>query len=175
MSENPNLLPEVKEHYGRVRNYIDGDFVESTSTRFGEVVNPATAKVIAEVPMSTKEEVTAAVDAAAQRAFERAKDILIFHRKRECISKFEISLEGDNVDNLRKHLSYPYFVDLDRSCFEMLWENAKRRPPGDDFFEGFLLAASGQMEEGLMRMGMDDFPRDQLSTFKKACDIHNIT
>ncbi len=64
MSDNKNLLPVVKEHYGRMRNYIDGEFVESTSDRAGDVINPATAEVIATVPLSTKDEVTTAVDAA---------------------------------------------------------------------------------------------------------------
>ncbi|MFH2009987.1 MAG: CoA-acylating methylmalonate-semialdehyde dehydrogenase [bacterium] len=73
MSDNPNLLPVVKEHYGKVRNYIDGELVESTSTRVGEVINPATAEVIATVPLSTKAEVTAAVD-AAQDIFEEWRE-----------------------------------------------------------------------------------------------------
>ncbi len=73
MSDNTTLLPVVKEHYGRVRNYIDGELVQSDSPREGEVTNPATAEVIATVPMSTKEEVTAAVD-AAQDIFEEWRE-----------------------------------------------------------------------------------------------------
>ena len=73
MSDNKNLLPVVKEHYGRMRNYVDGEFVESTSDRNGEVINPATAEVIATVPLSTKAEVTAAVD-AAQDIFEEWRE-----------------------------------------------------------------------------------------------------
>ncbi|MFC1611519.1 aldehyde dehydrogenase family protein, partial [Myxococcota bacterium] len=68
-----NVLPEVKEHYGRVKNYIDGEWVESKSARTQEVVNPATGKPIAEVPMSTVAEVEAAVS-AAEEVFEEWRE-----------------------------------------------------------------------------------------------------
>ncbi len=68
MSDNAHLLPEVKAQYGRVLNYIDGDFEPSESSRSLPVINPATGEPIAEVPMSTRDETIAAVD-AAQEAF----------------------------------------------------------------------------------------------------------
>jgi len=46
-------------------NYWNGSFVPSTSERSLEVENPSTGKVISRVPLSTLEEVRAAVDAAA--------------------------------------------------------------------------------------------------------------
>jgi malonate-semialdehyde dehydrogenase (acetylating)/methylmalonate-semialdehyde dehydrogenase len=73
MSQNPNLLPEVEKNYGRVKNYIDGEFVESNSERTKDVINPATTEVIASVPMSTKSEVEQAVD-AAHEAFEEWRE-----------------------------------------------------------------------------------------------------
>ena len=36
------LLPEVKRYYGRVKNYIDGEWVDSLSTDVLDVTNPAT-------------------------------------------------------------------------------------------------------------------------------------
>ncbi|MCW4456054.1 CoA-acylating methylmalonate-semialdehyde dehydrogenase [Flavobacterium sp. MXW15] len=51
-----------------VKLLIDGRFVESTSTQWREVVNPATQAVLARVPFATPAEVDAAVD-AARRAF----------------------------------------------------------------------------------------------------------
>jgi len=50
-----------------LKNYIGGEWVESQG-RLVDVVNPATQKVIGRVPISTKEELDSAVD-AAQEAF----------------------------------------------------------------------------------------------------------
>jgi malonate-semialdehyde dehydrogenase (acetylating) / methylmalonate-semialdehyde dehydrogenase len=64
----PALLAEPQKSYGKLRNYIGGNWVESRSTDVRDVVNPATGKVIAQVPYSTPEEVTEAVQ-VAQAAF----------------------------------------------------------------------------------------------------------
>jgi malonate-semialdehyde dehydrogenase (acetylating)/methylmalonate-semialdehyde dehydrogenase len=53
----------------RCKNYIDGAWVDSESADVGAVVNPATAEVLAEVPMSTGPDVDAAI-AAANEAFD---------------------------------------------------------------------------------------------------------
>ena len=68
-----NTLPVLKEHYGRVQNYYDGEFVDSDSDRSLDVINPATGGVIGEVPMSTRDEVTEVVD-AAQDAYEEWRE-----------------------------------------------------------------------------------------------------
>ncbi len=47
---------------------IDGEFVESRSTQWRDVVNPATQQLLARVPLATADEVAAAV-AAAKAAF----------------------------------------------------------------------------------------------------------
>ncbi|WP_068635072.1 CoA-acylating methylmalonate-semialdehyde dehydrogenase [Thauera butanivorans] len=52
-----------------VKLLINGEFVESRTTEWRDVVNPATQQVLARVPMATAEEVDAAV-AAARKAFE---------------------------------------------------------------------------------------------------------
>lgn len=52
----------------RIPLLIDGAFVESRTTQWRDVVNPATQAVLARVPLATPEEVAAAV-AAAQAAF----------------------------------------------------------------------------------------------------------
>ncbi|MBN2150093.1 MAG: aldehyde dehydrogenase family protein, partial [Candidatus Lokiarchaeota archaeon] len=51
-----------------LKNYIGGKFVESKATTFLDAMNPAKDEPIAKVPMSTKDEVAAAV-AAAKAAF----------------------------------------------------------------------------------------------------------
>ncbi len=59
-----NYIPELKEHYGRLRNYVDGDFVEPKTSETLEVMDPAKDRAIAEVPLSTAKDVDDAVQAA---------------------------------------------------------------------------------------------------------------
>ncbi len=54
--------------FGTLKNYIDGDWVESKSDTLLDVTNPATGAAIAKVPLSTAAEVEAAI-AAAKDAF----------------------------------------------------------------------------------------------------------
>ncbi|HID89984.1 MAG TPA: CoA-acylating methylmalonate-semialdehyde dehydrogenase [Anaerolineae bacterium] len=58
--------------YGTLKNYIDGEWVESSGETL-EVGNPATGEVIARVPLSTPKEVDQAV-AAAKAAFEEWRE-----------------------------------------------------------------------------------------------------
>lgn len=53
----------------KLKNFINGEWVESTTARYDEVPNPATGEVLAEVPISTAEDFDKAV-AAAKKAFE---------------------------------------------------------------------------------------------------------
>jgi malonate-semialdehyde dehydrogenase (acetylating)/methylmalonate-semialdehyde dehydrogenase len=48
-----------------VQNYINGDWVTSSAREQQDVINPATAEVLARVPLSEKSEVARAVEAAA--------------------------------------------------------------------------------------------------------------
>lgn len=68
------LLSEVKSDYGRLKLYIDGEWVDSKSTNVIPITNPARDEVIAELPSATKEEIDMAVD-AAQRGFEKWRDV----------------------------------------------------------------------------------------------------
>lgn len=63
-----NDLNRAAAAVATVKLLIDGEFVESRSAHWREVVNPATQVVLARVPMATAEEVDAAV-AAGKRAF----------------------------------------------------------------------------------------------------------
>lgn len=58
------LLPEVQKHYGKLKFYINGSWVESESDLIYKDVNPATGEVIAEFPSATDSEIEAAIDAA---------------------------------------------------------------------------------------------------------------
>ena len=52
----------------KLQNFIDGEFVDSADGATEDVVNPANGEVIAQMPLSTEEDVDRAV-AAAKRAF----------------------------------------------------------------------------------------------------------
>jgi len=63
-----NLLKPLKEDYGTIKNYVDGEWVAPDTDRYLDIINPATAKSIGKVPMSTKADVDKAIQ-AAQDAF----------------------------------------------------------------------------------------------------------
>src|SRR3990172_2744779 len=60
----PTLLPEVKPSYGDLANFIGGEWRTPRATEWLEDANPANGRVIARVPLSTKEDVDEAVQAA---------------------------------------------------------------------------------------------------------------
>ncbi len=113
MANSSNVLPEVQKHYGRVKNYIGGEWVESESSQILDVVNPATAEVIAQVPLSTAAEVQRAID-AAQNAFRewretppltrarymfRLKDLM--EQRFEELARVLVQEEGKTIDEAR--------------------------------------------------------------------------
>jgi len=53
-----------------LKNYINGEWVDSTTTTFGDVWNPAKGEKIAQVPLGTREDVDAAVKAAKEAYWE---------------------------------------------------------------------------------------------------------
>ncbi|MCQ5377283.1 MAG: CoA-acylating methylmalonate-semialdehyde dehydrogenase [Candidatus Methanomethylicia archaeon] len=53
-----------------LKNYINGEWVPSSGTKTLDVVNPATLELLAKVPLSTKEDVDAAVKAAKEAFWE---------------------------------------------------------------------------------------------------------
>jgi len=59
--------------YGKLKNYIGGDWVASQSSEIQDVHNPATGEVIAQVPLSTVEEGNQAVT-AAKEAFQEWRE-----------------------------------------------------------------------------------------------------
>lgn len=58
-SANASTVPTIK-------NFIGGEWVESTSTEFIDVPNPSNGTIIARVPLATREETAAAIDNAAE-------------------------------------------------------------------------------------------------------------
>lgn len=49
----------------KLQNYIDGEWVNSSSSNVVDLINPAKGEVVGQVPMSTKDEVNGAIEAAA--------------------------------------------------------------------------------------------------------------
>ena len=62
------------------KNFINGQFLASSTTKFIDVPDPATNKIVTRVPESTKEEMQAAVD-AAKAAFPGWRKTTILHRQ----------------------------------------------------------------------------------------------
>src|SRR6476620_3106839 len=90
-------MTEATATYTKVRNYIDGKWIESKSAEWKEVINPATGETIALTPLSPVSEVDAAVEAAflAYREWRRtpAEDRI------QPLFKLKMLLE-DHVDDL---------------------------------------------------------------------------
>ncbi len=66
-------IVQEKNEIAVLKNYVNGEWVESESTRTLDVVNPATTEILARVPMSTKEEVDEAIQ-YARDAYEEWKE-----------------------------------------------------------------------------------------------------
>jgi malonate-semialdehyde dehydrogenase (acetylating)/methylmalonate-semialdehyde dehydrogenase len=64
-----------------LQNYIDGEWVESSSDDHLDVINPTTSEVLAQVPLSTVEEANEAVH-AAYLAFEEWRETTPYTRAR---------------------------------------------------------------------------------------------
>jgi malonate-semialdehyde dehydrogenase (acetylating) / methylmalonate-semialdehyde dehydrogenase len=86
-------------YYGKLKNYINGEWVDSKSTQLREVVNPATGTVIAHVPLSTKEEIDDAVN-AAHEAFRAWRETPPVVRSRYFF-KLQALLE-ENIESLSR-------------------------------------------------------------------------
>ncbi|WP_096188854.1 CoA-acylating methylmalonate-semialdehyde dehydrogenase [Evansella halocellulosilytica] len=71
----------IKNETNILKNYINGQWVHSTSKESLEIPNPATGEILAYVPISSKEDVDEAVK-AANKAFKTWKDVPVPKRAR---------------------------------------------------------------------------------------------
>ena len=60
------LMEEPIKEVLQLQNYINGEWVKSKSDQVIDVINPATQQLLACVPMSTRDEVNASVQAAKE-------------------------------------------------------------------------------------------------------------
>ena len=107
------ILEEPLKGEFKLKNYIGGEWVESGSDQVQDVMNPATQKVLARVPMSTRDEVNAAVRAAKEafpewrrtppltraRCFFRLKGLM--EENFEMLSRVQTMEHGKTIDESR--------------------------------------------------------------------------
>ncbi|MCC4311082.1 methylmalonate-semialdehyde dehydrogenase [Carnobacterium maltaromaticum] len=65
----------------RLKNYINGEWVNSQTSNYEDVLNPATKEIICQVPLSTKEDVEMATKASLA-AVEKWKNVAVPRRAR---------------------------------------------------------------------------------------------
>jgi len=108
-----NLLREVKSHYGDLKNYVGGTWRTPETSEWLEDTNPATGRVIARVPLSTKEDVDVAVQEALRawdvwretpplnraRYFFTLRDLM--ERHFEDLSRVVVQDMGKTIDEAR--------------------------------------------------------------------------
>jgi malonate-semialdehyde dehydrogenase (acetylating)/methylmalonate-semialdehyde dehydrogenase len=108
-----SILNEPIKEVLELKNYINGKWVKSASGKTLDVKNPATQQTIAKVPMSTKDEVNAAIAVAKEafpewrrtpplvraRAFFRLKELLEEHF--EELSRVQTMEHGKIIDESR--------------------------------------------------------------------------
>jgi len=82
-------LQAVAQAVPTVKLLIDGHFVESKTTEWKDVVNPATQQVLARVPFATPDELEAAI-ASAARAYRHWRTTPVGARKRVMLRLQEI-------------------------------------------------------------------------------------
>jgi malonate-semialdehyde dehydrogenase (acetylating)/methylmalonate-semialdehyde dehydrogenase len=68
------VLPEVEKHYGKLKNFMNGSWMDSASDQIYEDVNPATGEVIAEFASATESEIEQAIQ-AAQAALQKWREV----------------------------------------------------------------------------------------------------
>ena len=107
------ILEEPIKGVLELKNYINGEWMESKSDQVWDVVNPATQKLLARVPMSTKEEVLSAIQTAREafpewrrtppvaraRCLFRLKELL--EKNFERLSRIQTMEHGKTIDESR--------------------------------------------------------------------------
>jgi len=106
------LLEEPIKEVLKLKNYINGEWVDSKSTQVLDVINPATQKTMAKVPMSTKEEVNAAVQ-AAREAFPDWRRTTPLARTR-CLFRLKELME-ENFEELSRIQTMEHGKTIDES------------------------------------------------------------
>ncbi|MEM2227392.1 MAG: CoA-acylating methylmalonate-semialdehyde dehydrogenase [Candidatus Bathyarchaeia archaeon] len=108
-----SILEEPIKEVLTIKNYVNGEWQESKSEKILDVVNPATQKVLAKVPVSTREEFDEAVKAALEafpkwsetpplaraRLLMRLKELM--EERFEELSRIQTMEHGKTIDESR--------------------------------------------------------------------------
>jgi malonate-semialdehyde dehydrogenase (acetylating)/methylmalonate-semialdehyde dehydrogenase len=77
----------------KVKNFVNGNWVESCTEKYDEVPNPATGETMAYIPISTREDLDEAV-AVAQEAFKTWKRMAVPKRARILFKYQQLLIEN---------------------------------------------------------------------------------
>ncbi|MFC1938344.1 CoA-acylating methylmalonate-semialdehyde dehydrogenase [Chloroflexota bacterium] len=106
------ILEEPIEEPLILKNYIKGEWVESESDQILDIMNPATQKTLAKVPMSTKDEVNLAVK-TAREAFPDWRRTTPLARAR-CLFRLKELME-ENFEELSRIQTMEHGKTIDES------------------------------------------------------------
>jgi malonate-semialdehyde dehydrogenase (acetylating)/methylmalonate-semialdehyde dehydrogenase len=81
MWKNIGLVRKNFSSSRRLKNFINGEFVESKATQVFELRSPATNELISEVPLTPKDEFNHAVS-VAKEAFKSWRNVPLLSRQR---------------------------------------------------------------------------------------------
>ena len=90
----------VQTNVLNLRNYINGEWLESTSDKYEEIINPANQEIIAYAPISTKEETEAAIQAAKRSFEEKVWSSKTTHERAAILFKV-----ADKIDEIAEELT----------------------------------------------------------------------
>ena len=105
------ILEEPIKEILKIKNYINGEWIESEGD-IKNVINPATGKVIAKVPISTKDEIEKAVEAAS-KAFVEWRKRTPLSRVR-CLFRLKELMEN-NFEELSRIMTMEHGKTIDES------------------------------------------------------------
>lgn len=98
----PNATFHILRSVSTTKLYIDGQFVESKTTEWIDLHDPATNELVTKVPKATKEEMQQAVD-AAKKAFRSWNQTSILTRQ-QCMFRYQ-QLIKDNMKSLAANIT----------------------------------------------------------------------
>src|SRR4030042_6330441 len=108
-----SVLPVVKKDYGKLKNFVNGEWVDSTTGKWLYFSNPATTEAIGQVPLSTVDETKAAIEAAQEAGWSgretppvsRARLMFnlkaIMEREFENVARIISQEQGKTIDDAR--------------------------------------------------------------------------
>jgi len=106
------VLKEPIEEVMILQNYINGEWVDSESDTVLDIINPATQKTLGKVPMSTEDEIKAAV-MAAKEAFPEWRRTTPIGRAR-CLFRLKQLME-ENFEELSRIQTMEHGKTIDES------------------------------------------------------------